>query len=355
MLTKFTQILIFGLSAFFVSFVLYPRYIKLLKKRKAGQSIRDTARSGGEASIFKELHKHKAGTPTMGGGMFLFVTGLMVVISIRLQSEWYINNSLFNRQETYVLLFALFSMGWLWLVDDILNIRGKSEIKWLSAKLKLLWMFLFSGFISRWFYAKLGVSDVDLRPLAREVNIGIAYPIITFFLTISITNAINIADGLDGLVWGLMLLVLMALGIMTFVASQFLATTLIAIVIWCLLAFLRYNINPAKVFMWDAGALGLWGFTATLVYLLDINSTVSLGVVIPFAIMFLIFWLEIASSAIQMFWKKIFKKKLFLIAPFHHLLEKKGMAEHTIVMRLWLIQWVLIAIGLMMLFYQLQV
>ncbi len=66
MLAKFTQILIFGLSAFFVSFVLYPRYIKLLTKRKAGQSIRDAARSGGEASIFKELHKHKAGTPTMG-------------------------------------------------------------------------------------------------------------------------------------------------------------------------------------------------------------------------------------------------------------------------------------------------
>jgi len=350
MLTKFTQILIFGLSAFFVSFLLYPRYIKLLKKRKAGQSIRDSARSGGEASIFKELHAHKAGTPTMWWWLFLIVVGLMVVLSIILQQTWYINNSLFNREETYVILFALFSMWGLGLVDDVLNIRWNGKIKWLTAKMKLVWMFLFSWFISRWFYTKLGIDYINIWPFGGELQLGIFYPILTFFFTISITNAINIADGLDGLVAWLMLLVLAILGIMTFVSSWYLATTIIVIMIWCLLAFLWYNINPAKIFMWDAWALGLWWLTATLVYLLDINF----WTIIPFVIMFSLFWLEIASSTLQMFWKKVFKKKLFLIAPFHHQLEKQWMPEHTIVMRFWLLQWVLVAIALIMFFYQIQ-
>lgn len=350
MLTKFTQILIFGLSAFFVSFILYPWYIKLLKRRKAGQSIRDAAWSGGEASIFKELHAHKAGTPTMWGWLFLVVTAIMVIASMMLQDGWYINNSLFSRSETYVILFALFSMWLLGLVDDILNIRWNGKVKWLTAKMKLVWMFLFSGFISRWFYTKLGIDYINIWPFGWELHLGIRYPILTFFFTISITNAINITDGLDGLVGGLMLLVLLVLGIMTFVSSWYLATTIIVIMVGCLLAFLRYNINPAKIFMGDAGALGLWWFTAALVYLLDINF----WAIIPFIIMFALFWLEIASSTLQMFWKRVFKKKLFLIAPFHHQLEKQGMSEHTIVMRFRLLQWVLVAIALIMFFYQIQ-
>jgi len=348
MIAKLTQILFFSLAAFVVSYLLYPVYIKVLKKLKAGQQIREAAWSWGEASIFKELHAHKAGTPTMWWGIFLIVMAMMVIISMILQYYGYINNSLFNRSETYVLIFAFFSMGILWLVDDYLNIKGKGDVKWLTSKIKFIWMFLFSGFISRWFYEKLGIDYLNLRPFAGEVDLGLALPLITFVFTVWLVNAVNITDWLDGLVWWLILMVLLVIGVMAFISQWYLATTLIGIIIWSLVAFLRYNINPAKIFMGDAGSLGLWGLVATMVYLLNINT----WIIIPFLILFSIFWLEIWTSLLQMIWKKVFKKKLFTIAPYHHSLEKKGMEEHSIVMKFWLIQWILGAIALMMLFYQ---
>jgi len=350
MIIKLTQILLFSLAACLLSFVLYPLYIKLLKKRKAGQQIRDAAWWGGEASIFKELHAHKAGTPTMWGGLFLLVMLVMVLFSMVLQQQWYINNSLFNRSETYVLLFAFFSMGLLWLVDDILNIRWIWDIKWLTSNIKFIWMFLFSGFISWWFYDKLGIDYINLWPVAGEVHLGLLYPLITFVFTVWLVNAVNITDGLDGLVGWLLLMVLWVLAIMAFTSQWYLATTILWIVLWSLVAFLRFNINPAKVFMWDAWALWLWGLLATMIYLLNINT----GIIIPFIILFLIFWVEIGSSMLQMTWKKVLKKKLFTIAPFHHALEKHGLKEYSIVMKLRLIQWLLWAIALMMLFYQIQ-
>ena len=348
MIVKLTQILFFSLAAFLISYLLYPLYIRLLQRLKAGQQIREAAWSWGEASIFKELHAHKAGTPTMWGGIFLIVMAFMVLLSIVLQQYWYINHSLFNRSETYVLLFAFFSMGILGLVDDYLNIKGKGDIKGLTSKIKFIWMFLFSGFISRWFYSKLGIDYLNMRPFAGEVKLGLALPLITFVFTVWLVNAVNITDGLDGLVGWLILMVLIVIGVMAFISQRFLATTLIAIVIWSLVAFLWYNINPAKIFMGDAWSLGLWWLVATMVYLLNINT----WIIIPFLILFSIFWLEIGTSMLQMFWKKVFKKKLFTIAPYHHSLEKKWMKEHSIVMKFWLIQWILGATALMMLFYQ---
>ena len=349
MLLKFTQIALFWLTSFLVSFILYPWFIKLLKKYKGGQQIRDAAWSWWEASVFKELHAHKAWTPTMWWWMFLFVMALMVIISIILQQAWYINNSLFNRSETYVLLFAFFSMWFLWLVDDILNVRGKWDIKGLTSNIKFIRMFLFSGFISWWFYSKLGIDFLNLWPIAWEVQLWIFVPIVTFVFTVGLVNAVNVADGLDGLVWGLMLIILWVLAVMAFVSQRYLWATILVILIWSIIAFLRYNINPAKIFMGDAGALWLGWITATMVYLLNINT----GIIIPFIILFALFWIEIWSSMLQLFWKKVFKKKLFLIAPFHHHLERKWLQEHSIVMRFWLIQWILWVLALAMLFYQL--
>lgn len=110
-------------------------------------------------------------------------------------------------------------------------------------------MFLFSGFISYWFFRRLGIDYVNLWPLAGEVTAGWIIPVVTFFLTVAIVNAINITDGLDGLVGGLMVIILVVLGVMTFINQWFLATTVIGIVLGTILAFLWFNINPAKIFM----------------------------------------------------------------------------------------------------------
>jgi phospho-N-acetylmuramoyl-pentapeptide-transferase len=348
MLEKLASIMLYALTWFFLALTLYPWYIALLKKLKFGKQIRDDAMMGDKATIFAALHGHKTGTPTMGGGIFLLIMLLLIALSFVIQHAWITQYSLVNRQETYILVFAFFSMGILGLIDDRLNIVGKQGIKGMTAKMKMLWMALFSAFISYWFYAKLGVTALNLRPLWGEVELWLFMPILTFFFTITIVNAINITDGLDGLASGLLLIVFGVIAVMTFVSQWFIATTLIAVALGGLLAFLWFNINPAKIFMGDSWALALWWLLSALVYLLNIRF----GVFVPFLVLMTIFWTEIGSSFLQILSKKRRKKKLFTVAPVHHLLEHRGYPEATIVMKFRVIQWVLGVIALVMLLYQ---
>lgn len=110
-------------------------------------------------------------------------------------------------------------------------------------------MFVFSAFIARWFYRKLGVDYINFWPLAGKVSLGLFMPVIYFFITISIVNAINITDGLDGLAGGLVTMVLFVLAVLTFFNQTYIATTVVAILIAILISFMFYNINPAKIFM----------------------------------------------------------------------------------------------------------
>lgn len=349
MLLKLNIIIIYSLIAFFLSLMIYPLYIRFLTRIKAGKSIRESATTWDKARIFNKLHWHKAWTPTMGGGIFLLVVLLLVLFSFVLQEYWYVNNSLVTRQETYIILFGFFSMWLLGLIDDILNIKWIWRIKWLTAKMKLFWMFLFSAWISYHFFGRLEVDYINLWPIDWQFSLWWFYPVLTFFFTIIIVNAINITDWLDWLAWWLMLFILFVLWIITFFYGWFLATTVIGIVCGSMLAFLWFNINPAQIFMWDSWSLALWGLLASLVYLLNIR----MWIFIPFIIVFLIFLIELGSSFLQIIWKKIFKKKLFSIAPYHHLLEYGWRSETNIVMKFWLIQWVLSGVTIILIFYQL--
>ena len=336
-LANIIWILTYSLISIGLAMLLYPLYIKLLRKLKAGKTIRENNATGEKSEIFAKLHSHKAGTPTMGWGLFMVIMLIMIWLSFILQKKGIITYSLRNSKETYIILFGFFSMWLIGLVDDWLNIKNFWKIKWLSAKAKMTGMILFSAFISYWFYVKLGIDYINLRPLGWKIEIWIFFPILTFFTTIGIVNAINITDGLDGLAGGLIIIVLWCLGISTFLNGTYIATTIISILISVLVAFLFYNINPAKVFMGDSWAFALGGIVASLLYLLNMRF----WIIIPFIIIFWVFILEFLSSGLQIFWKKILKRKLFAVAPFHHLLEYKGMQESTIVMKIWLIQAIL--------------
>lgn len=348
MLVKLNNIIMFALIAFFISWIIYPIYISILKKYKLGKTIREASVTGEQSKIFSQMHEHKKGTPTMWGGIFLLVMGLMIWLSYLLKDFGWINNTLFNRQETYVLLFGFFSMGLIGLVDDFLNIKGHGAVKWLSAKAKMIGMVVFSAFISRWFYSRLGIDYINLWPIAGKISLGLFYPILTFFGTIAIVNAINITDGLDGLAWGLMTLILFILGITLFFNQTYIAATVIAIMMAILVAFMFYNIHPAKIFMGDSWAFALWWLIASLLYFLNMRT----GIFIPFLILFSLFIIELCSSFLQIFWKKYLKRKLFAISPLHHLFEHRGIEETTIVMKAWFIQGILAAITIIILFYQ---
>lgn len=342
-LIKLSQMLFYALVSFGCSLLLYPAYIKLLKRRKAGKTIRETSVTGEKSEIFSKMHAHKQGTPTMGGGMFLIVMLIMVLGSFILQHFGWIENSLWNAKESYIILFGFFSMGTIGLIDDYLNIKNYGKVKGLSARAKLIGMVIFSAWISYWFYVKLGVDYINLWPLAGKIEVWILFPILTFIATIAVVNAINITDGLDGLAGGLMAMILSSLALVTFLNGTYIATTVVAILIAVLIAFLFFNINPAKVFMGDSGAFALGGLLASLIYLLNMRF----WILIPFLVIFGIFIIEFFSSGLQIFWKKVLKRKLFAVAPFHHLLEYKGLKETTIVMKLWLIQAILAVAGVL--------
>lgn len=298
----------------------------------------------------------------MGGIVFFVVMGIMIVLSWLAAHYGYINHTLVAREETYIILFAFFGMGALGLIDDYIKLKGLTKSNGLWARFKLIYMICCALFISYRFNIKLGVNTIDLRPLPLVLNTGrqvielfgssiefsLIYIAITFFLTVSIINAINITDGLDGLMTGMMLIVLAVFGAVTFYLGWFLATAVIGIIIGMLCGYLWFNINPAQIFMGDSGSLALWWVVSTLVYLISIK----IGFLIPFIILFTVFWLEVWSSTIQIMRKKIFKRKLFPIAPLHHLFEKIWYPETNIVMRFWLVQWAIAMVVMIMMVYQ---
>lgn len=349
-------ILVYALMTFGIAIVLYPLYIRLLKQWKFGKTIREDDISGQKALIFNELHKHKAWTPTMWWGLLLIMMVIMIIGSFVAQYMWFTRFSLVSQKETFVILGWFFGMGLLWLVDDIWNIRGIGKVKGLTAWVKLSAMVIISWSISLFFYIKLGMDWVHISPMfvsrwhssaSDIVTIGRLFVPLTFLITIWLTNAINITDWLDWLVGGLMLMVLGVLAGTTFAYERYLATTVLAVVMATLVAFLWYNIYPAKVFMWDSGAFALWWLLATTVYLLNFK----VNIIGPFIVLCAIFWIELFSSFLQIVWKKYVGKKLFVIAPFHHLLQYWWWHETTIVMRMWLIQWVLAVVAGLMMFY----
>ena len=345
-LQRLNYIMIIWIFTFVLIFILYPFYIRLLYKLKAWKTLRDDATSWWKAKIFNELHKKKAWTPTMWWALILFVTMLVILWTFVLNKIWYIKYSLLNQKETYIILFAFFSMWILWLIDDYLNIKWIWKVKGLTAKMKLVWMFLFSAFIAYWFYFKLNVNYLIFWN--EKVYVWFFYFIFTFFFTIVLVNAVNITDWLDGLAGGIIAMILLALWVMTFFQHWYLATTVIAIITATLIAFLWYNINPAKVFMWDSGSLAFGWLIASIIYLLGIKLWIW-TIIIPLLLIILV---EFFSSFLQIFSKKVFKRKLFNIAPFHHNLEYKGYKEYTIVMKLWLIQAVLTSVAMIIFFYQ---
>ena len=328
----------FGLMTFVFGFFVTPYYIDFLKKFKLWKQIREEALSW-KANEFFKLHKDKSWTPTMGWGVILATVFFMVLLSIILQQLWFSNNSLLNQKETYLSLFTLFTVWTLWAIDDFMNIRGIWRTKWLSAKFKMFWLLLFALLWALWFYFKLDWNLVnDAWEFVRWINnpFGESWKIWAFFIPlfmlviVSWANSVNITDWLDWLAWWLLLF---CYWVYTFVCYQqelFLLSTLCFSIFGALMAFLWFNVKPAKFFMWDVWSLSLG---ANLWIIAMITNTLFILIIIGG-----IFILETLSVIIQLTSKKFRNgKKVFKIAPFHHHLEACWWPEENVVFRLWLI------------------
>lgn len=328
----------FWVATFLVWFVLIPSFISLLIDFKLGKQIRSDATIW-KATIFEKLHKSKSWTPTMWGAIILFTVFCMVLMSMILQWLWIINNSLFNQSETYLSLFTLLTVWWLWLVDDFFNIRWIGKTKWLSARVKMIWLIFFSLLWALWFFFKLDWNLVNetgnfvrnlSNPFWNDIELWLWFIPFFIFIIVATSNSVNLTDGLDWLAWWLLLFNYWVYTFITYDQWMFLLSALCMSIVWALVAFLWFNVKPAKFYMWDVWSLALW---ANLWIIAMLTNTVFILIII-----WAIFIFETISVIIQLTSKKLRKwKKVFLVAPFHHHLEALGWSEENVVFRLWLV------------------
>jgi phospho-N-acetylmuramoyl-pentapeptide-transferase len=333
--------LIFGseILSFILTIALAPMFIRLLYKFKCYKQIRENASSGEKATIFQSLHAKKQGIPTMGGILVWGVTFLVVALSGISAMIGLTENSLINRNETWLPLLTLLATALLGAVDDYFNIRGMGKSKGLNIKPKFLWLTLFAAAGALWFHFKLDYNQVYI-PGFGDVGIGLWYIPLFIFVITATANAVNITDGLDGLAGGLLIIAFGVFSVISFVQGLFILSALCAVIVGALIGFIWFNIFPARFIMGDTGALALG---ATLGVIAMMTDSIAVLPLIGF-----VFVIETLSVIIQLFSKKFFHRKVFLIAPLHHHYEKLGWSEPNIVMRFWIIGGFMASLGLIL-------
>lgn len=332
--------LIFGLTTggFLLVAAITPLYYRFLLKFGIRKQLREHAADGKSAEIFRELHKNKAGTPTMGGVLIWMTVALIILLSPLAQWIGITRFSLLNRNETYLPVFTLIATAVLGLIDDYLNIQD-GKTKGLRVKPKFLWLTFFGLAGGWWFHYKLGINSIHIPGLGNFA-IGAWYILLFAFIIVASANAVNITDGLDGLAGGLIVIAFLALGIISYMQGLIILTAFCSLIVGATLAFLWFNIPPALFYMGDTGALAL-GATMGVIAMLT-NSVL----ILPFVAF--IFAIEALSSLLQLTWKKWFGKKLFLIAPLHHYCEACGWHEEKVVMRFWIIGAFMASLGVIL-------
>ena len=323
------------ITALFISLLLSPYIIKKFSLNNVSEVIRDDGPSS---------HLHKTGTPTMGG--LLILSSLVITTFLWADLE--------NKYILY-LLFITISFGVIGFVDDYKKLK-KSK-KGMSAKSKIISQFFVAGILAVVMFNNIDslAEQQFIIPVFKHiiVDLGIFFIPLTILVIISTSNAVNLTDGLDGLAIMPIVLVSGALGIFAYLSgnmnfSEYLLipyiessgeiTIFIGAIIGSGLGFLWFNTYPAQVFMGDVGALSL-GAAIGLVAVIVRQEVV-------LVIMGGIFVLEALSVIIQVLSFKFRGKRVFLMAPFHHHFEKKGWAEPKIVVRFWIISFMLILVGL---------
>lgn len=341
-----TKIFFTGFLAFILAFVLTPLLAHFLYKKKLGIKIKETSVDGKKLTYVSEMHKHKAGTPTMGG-ILVWASVLILVLSSHyifpLVAKWLNMNFIarldfFSRSQVWLPLFALVSAGILGMFDDYMSVRGYGKNK--GGGMRFLsrfgWLIVISVLGALWFYYKLGWDKIHV-PAVGDFNIGFWYIPLFMFVILFTAISSNETDGLDGLNGGVLLVAFGSFAVISAFENKMDLASFCAALSGALLAFLWFNIYPARFFMGDTGAVSL-GITLGVIAMLT-NS-----IFVLFIIVF-IYVIESLSVAIQLGSKKFFGKKVFLAAPIHHHFEAKGWPETKVTMRAWIFTFVTAAIG----------
>lgn len=340
------KVLVTGVLAFGLAFLLTPLWTKILYKYKIGIKIKKNSVDGEALTYVSKLHADKSGTPTMGG-LIVWLAILILVFSSHyffpilakwMNIDFIARLDFLSRPQVWLPLFVLVMAGILGLFDDIMSVRGwgKNKGGGMRFAMRFWWLFAIAGLGAWWFYGKLGWDKIHI-PAVGDFSIGWWYVPVFLFVIIFSAISSNETDGLDGLNGGVLLMAFSSFAVLAFVQNKVDLASFCAAIAGALLAFLWFNIYPARFFMGDTGAMSL-GTTLGVVAMLT-NS-----VLVLFIIVF-IYVLESGSVAIQLFSKKFFHRKIFLAAPIHHHFEAKGWPEPKVTMRAWIFSLVTALIG----------
>lgn len=329
MIEQLPHIMLLAVGGFLLATLLTPIYTFFAYRYKFWKKQRTTSTTGEELTVFNKLHanKFKRNIPTMAGMVFILS---IVVITL-----------LFNldRGQTYLPLVALVGGAIVGLLDDIINLRSNGKgTAGLRSSIKFAMIAFLGLFLGWFFYYKLGVNSIYV-PFVGDWTLGWWIIPIFAFAVVATGNAVNISDGLDGLAGGLLAISYMAFGVIALVQGQYILAGFTFTVVGALLSYLWFNIYPARFFMGDVGSFSLGASLGVIAMLTD-----SLFLLPIIGILFVV---EAGSSALQIFSKKVFGKKIFLSAPIHHHLEASGWPETKVTMRFWVIGSVAAFIGIL--------
>ena len=321
MLLKFLGVLL--LASLFTGVLTVP-FINFLYWLKFRTPVYRSEDFMGRKSRFNELHGHKQGTPT-GGGILLILSAFLFLGLFYKFTSFNFNNT------SNILFLTMLVFGLLGLYDDIHKFFGftKKGVWGFKSRYKLLMQVIFGVTVGWCLFTFLGLHTLFL-PLLGNFDLGFFYIPFAAFVIVAFTNAFNITDGLDGLATGLLLIALLPLWVLVSYSPFGNDLALfIAVIFGVMLPFLYFNIQPARLFMGDTGALALGAMLGVLA--LMSNS------VFAFVIIGGVFVIEASSTLIQ--WGSfLFRhgKRIFLIAPLHHHFEALGWPETKVTMRFWL-------------------
>lgn len=333
--------------SFLINFILIIPFIDFLYKikfKRVEQKTKDIFDK--PTPIFDKFNEHKKGIP-VGGGILILATTI-VVFFLFIFLYWFFKQKILTNypsiaSEIKIILFTFVSFGLLGLYDDLNKIFlwKKTNFFGLRVRDKFIIELILALIVSFWLFYDLKIKIIYV-PFFGVFDLSYFYILVSTFIILAFTNAVNITDGLDGLASGILTFSLIGFWVVSRTILDVPTSLFIAAWLGGILAFLYFNIWPARVMMGDTGALS---FGATF-------AVIGLILGKPFALPIIggVFFIEILSSSIQLLGKKFFKKKIFPVAPFHLWLQLRGWEEPKIVMRLWLTSIILVIFGLMIAF-----
>lgn len=348
MFSETVRVLIPAAATFIVGMALTPILTHYLYKYKAWKKrAGKNAITGETAAEFNRLHEHnEVRAPRMGGiviwGSVLITTFAISIFSVVLDSPDIDLLNFLSRSQTWIPLVALMIGAVAGLIDDLYTVREGGE--GLSLRWRLLVVVLLSGILGFWFFAKLEVSTINI-PFASPLYLGGF--IVPFFVLLSLALfASGVIDGIDGLSGSVFMSAFSAYAVIAFAQNQIDLAAFTASIVGGLLAFLWFNIPPARFYMSDTGTMALTLALAVIAFMTD-----SLGEgygVSALPVIGALLVVTVASNILQVLWKGLFNRKLLRVAPLHHHFEAIGWPGYKVTMRYWVLSIIFAFLGVIL-------